>query len=177
MKVDELFETFWCQVEWMKRQSKYANDEGKLRNYQHEAYGICCAYQNILEMCDDYKSYTMRAPTKREKKEFSYYVEGNYTSFDAALNNQIYRQINPRLEEIQEGQHYKNRIRPIGIMELGGRKFPVFNDDPGQCWYIRLPSGKEIASSSFSYCPENEFLWSLFDIVMSDESGLYTKEN
>lgn len=62
-------------------------------------------------------------------------------------------------------------------MELGGRKFPVFDDDPGQCWYIRLPNGKEIASSGFCYCPESEFMYDLINWLMSIETGLYDDDD
>lgn len=171
MKVNQLFKLFYRDLAHMKRDLK----DGWIskEDLKQRSFGMTEVYHHMLWHCKDFTRYEMRRATAHEKEKFAYFAEGEYTSFDVSLNNKIYKQMNPDLEEIKEGQHYKHKIKPLWILELSGKKFPVFDDDPGQCYYLRLPNGKNIVTSSFCCCPEQEFMDSLFGYLINMETGLY----
>jgi len=176
MKVNQLFELYYAELIKIKRDVDEEIYETK-EEIRHISWGISSVYHTMLIHCDDFNTFDLRKANKREKEKFAYMEEGEYSAFDVSLNNHIYKQMNPDLEEIKEGQHYQHKIKPLWILEVGGRKFPIFDDDPGQGYYMRLPNGKIICSSSFCCEPAQEFMYDLIGWLMSTETGLYDDAN
>lgn len=132
------------------------------RELRHIAYEVIDFAQTCVDTCSDYKFLHMKMASRRDRKKFSYVVEGEYTDFEAAMNNTVYGM------NVKEGEHYSITVKPDWTLKLGKKKYPVFFDDPGQCYFIRISDSKTIATQSFSFCPEMEFLYAVIeDIIMT----------
>lgn len=61
-------------------------------------------------------------------------------AFDAAMNNNIYRTINPELPELKEGQEIEVKEVPYAYFKHKGKIWPVYDDVPSQQSYIYIDS-------------------------------------
>lgn len=95
--------------------------------------------------------------TEEEKEQYAYDEDWVADSFAVALNNNIYAQISDKVEPIEEGKTYHSHIRPWGLLTFGDEKYPVYDDDAGQCDYIRI-NGENVSGGSYNFFPEHEFL-------------------
>ena len=107
-------------------------------------------HSNLWRHVTDLNEYRIRPATHREKKLFTRHVKWTASSWDVAINN-IYG------IKIEEGKEYTSNIKPWGIFEFFGKKYPVYADDPGQCDYIII-DGETHSAGSYNYCPEEEFI-------------------
>ena len=97
----------------------------------------------------------MRPITRREKRTYTVKSTTKATSWDVALNK-VYG------ITVQEGENYEVVERPWAIIELLGKKYPVYADDAGQCDYIIL-DGERMSCGSYSIFPEQDLIIHILD--------------
>ena len=105
----------------------------------------------------DWDNYKIRHATRREKKTFTRHITSKATSWDVAVNK-LYG------ITIEEGKEYTVHEKPWGIIELLGKKYPVYSDDPGQCDYIVI-DGECLSGGTYNFFPECEFISQILDHI------------
>lgn len=89
----------------------------------------------------DLEDNFMKHASRRQKEQYSYDEDLAAMGMDVAVNN-IYRQANPDLPEIVEGETYHSHIKPWALIKIDGKHYPIFADDPSQQDYIRFEDGE-----------------------------------
>jgi len=118
--------------------------------------GICIQMHELVRQLtigisyQDLEDAFLIKPSKRQKERYSYDIEWKATAMDVGINN-IYRQANPDLPEVIEGQTYHSHIKPYILFHVGDDYFGIFADDPGQQDYIRFEDGSEEGFGSYNF--------------------------
>ena len=107
-----------------------------------------------LAFADD-SDHFMRSISRREKRTYTNKYTTKATALDVELNKILGI-------TIQEGKDYEVVERPWAIIELLGKKYPVYTDDAGQCDYIIL-DGERMGSGSYSFFPEQGLILCILD--------------
>ena len=88
--------------------------------------------------------------TRRQKTRHSYYHTWIADGFAVGMNKLFGI-------ELEEGKEYTSKLVPWGVLELDGKDYPVYADDPGQCDYIVI-DGQSISGGTYNSCPEGIFI-------------------
>ena len=108
--------------------------------------GLCIQTHELIEQLmvglswGDLEDAFLVRPTKRQKERYSYDFDWVATGMDVGINN-IYRQANPNIPEIVEGQTYHTHVKPSLLLDINGEFYGIFSDDPGQQDVIRFEDG------------------------------------
>jgi len=90
--------------------------------------------------------------TKKEQEPYIIKTTAIADEFSVALNNSIYKQMNPNLPEIKVGQEIEVCEEPFAYFKYKGNIYPIYSDDPGQQNYIKL-NGEDYGAGSFTSYP------------------------
>lgn len=135
MKIKDLISTTQLLVDWCNWNIKRAEEDPHLVSqdtsyWKNVKHGIISLAGQLLYNCEDLNSIKIKKASKREKKKFS------YTEEDGKI------------------------IKPYGYMEFNDKKYGVFDDDYGQCIYIRI-NGESYSGGTYNAYPETEFFYLL----------------
>lgn len=171
MTINEVFIIYFEKIKYVKHMLSYECQKTPERKtcWKNYVQGIISACDSFLFKTEDYfnigdegSPYIVKA-TRRKKDKYGYYVEGEYTDYEEAMNWHCYG------IKVKAGEHYKRFEKPIYFIKLANELFPVFDDDPGQCVYIRLEDGQTFSCSSFSFCPNLELITELLNVYARKE--------
>ncbi len=141
------------------------SDEWRLRHLTPEQdknwikgviLGLCIQTHELIDQLTSGLTYGclednfLVRPSKRQKERYSYDIEWVATGMDVGINN-IYRQANPNLPEIVEGQTYHSHIKPSVLFKADNDFYGIFSDDPGQQDVIRFEDGTMEGFGSYNF--------------------------
>ena len=117
------------------------------------------AYKMLSYMVDelDISTVIQKDLTDEQKKQYIYKETFIADEFTVSLNNNVYRQMNPEIPEIVEGQEITTEIEPWGLITFGDNVYPIYSDDAGQCDVI-LIDGELIGAGAYNFTPEYDFV-------------------
>ena len=95
--------------------------------------------------------------TEKDAEKYAYDEDWVADERTVAINNMIYKQMNPDIELLEEGKTYHSHVKACGLLTFGDEKYPVYNDDAGQCEYIRL-DGENFSGGAYNFTPEYDFI-------------------
>lgn len=139
MKIKNLVSTTRCLVDWCNWNINRTKDisysgSHNAEYWQNVKHGIISLAGHLLYDCEDLNNIRIKKASKREKNQLSY------------------------IETDEKGKQYM--IKPYGCMKFNGKKYGVFDDDYGQCIYIRI-NGESYSGGTYNLYPESEFLYLL----------------
>ena len=153
MKIEEVIKNYADDLEYIE--IRLERDCGDSKDYMK---GMLAQARKTLSrnlgFADD-SDRIMRPITRREKRTYTNKYTTKATSWDVALNR-VYG------ITIEEGEDYEVVERPWAIIELLGKKYPVYADDAGQCDYIIL-DGERMSCGSYSIFPEQDLIIHILD--------------
>lgn len=157
-KINELFASYFEDIEVLKRAIQHNPNTSK-QEWLKYIYGKISVYSHILDQyisnidCD---AACLRIPlTKRLRKRYSYKAEGSITKFEAMMNKICYNL------DVKEKDYYNIVIEPLYCIKIANHIFPVYDDDPGQCLYMRLDEDHIFCCAPWSYDPDADLLFEL----------------
>lgn len=153
MKIEEVIKNYADDLEYIE--IRIERDCGDSKDYMK---GMLAQARKTLSrnlaFADD-SDHIMRPINRREKRTYTNKYTTKATSWDVALNK-VYG------ITVQEGEDYEVVERPWAIIELLGKKYPVYADDAGQCDYIIL-DGERMSCGSYSIFPEQDLILCILD--------------
>lgn len=167
MRIENLFKILYEKIDFVKRNlERFPNMTEERKeyycNYLYRTAGTLAEVTSAYAREIDFDKYTFK-PTHEQVEKYTYYEDGYHTSFSAALTN-LYGD-----NKAQEGQHYHFKVTPISMIHVGDHYYPVYDDDAGQCLYIRTSSGRAFTSSAWSYDPIQELICDLYEYIVEEE--------
>ena len=122
--------------------------------------GIEVAADEMLRFIEREEDCILPFKSEEQAEKYAYDEDWVATEFDVGLNN-LYKQMNLELENIEVGKTYHSHIVPYGYIQIDEEVFPVFSDDAGQCDYIRV-DGENYSGGAYNFEPEREFYMYIF---------------
>ena len=108
-------------------------------------------YEDLQKECG-----IQRFEDEAEAEKYAYDEEWVATGFDEALNEK-YRETGLTNEIVVEGNTYFTHYVPFGFIKVGDEIYPIFDDDAGQCEYIRI-AGENFSGGIYNFQPEEYFI-------------------
>lgn len=157
LKLESIYQELDQIFNYVDRVTKYQDKPIESKDYwKGVLYG---AYKVLAHMVYgelDIFTVIQKDLTDEQKKQYVYKDTFIADAFTVSLNN-VYRQMNPQIPEIVEGQEITNEIEPWGLITFGDNVYPIYSDDAGQCDVI-LIDGELISAGSYNYTPEYDFV-------------------
>ena len=107
-----------------------------------------------------------RFENKTEAEKYAYDEQWEATGYDEALNK-VYRDSGLTTEIVVKGNTYFTHHVPFGFMKVEDNIYPIFDDDAGQCEYIRI-AGEDFSGGAYNFEPEEFFLAKILDERLYD---------
>ena len=111
-------------------------------------------YDSVLPRPNDMLDFEI---TEEEEEKYAYDEDWVADGRTVAINNMIYKQMNPDTELLEEGKTYHSHIKACGLLTFGEEKYPIYNDNAGQCEYIRL-GNENHSGGAYNFAPEYDFV-------------------